>query len=241
MKRTFTLSIPRPCAEKWESFAPTHNGGFCSTCSKTVIDFSQMTDDEILSFLANKPQHACGRFNINQLKTYSHPQRGVTVNPGITLLKAGFISLLLAVLSKPTLAQYASPRTTTEVVQYPVTQAYKSDDIAGFIVRGVVKDELDQPMPGVSIVLKGSTVETWTDAQGHFEFPRKLQDGNVLLFRFIGYTPKEYVVKKSSDQDMNITMQMDTFELMGEVQVNGVYDENHSLISRLWNKVKNLF
>lgn len=38
----------------------------------------------------------------------------------------------------------------------------------GYIVKGIVKDQLGEPLGGVSIVVKGTTVGTTTDLDGNF-------------------------------------------------------------------------
>lgn len=107
MKNTFSLSIPNLCAEKWHNFTHTTNGRFCSSCSKVVIDFTKMSDDEILNYFTDKPDSNCGRFRADQLKVYSHIPP-VDVKPSLTLLKAGFISLALMLMNKQTSAQTTS-------------------------------------------------------------------------------------------------------------------------------------
>jgi TonB-linked SusC/RagA family outer membrane protein len=53
------------------------------------------------------------------------------------------------------------------------------------VVRGTVTDALDgSPMPGVSVVLKGTTTGTITDIDGNYTL--RAQMGNFLVFSFIG-------------------------------------------------------
>src|SRR5215217_1712729 len=99
-----SLTLPKPCSETWSNFTPTSTGGFCASCSKTVIDFTKMSDDQIRGFFTSKPAHTCGRFRPDQLKIYPH-QAPPNIRPGLTLVKAGLLSLLLAFLSKQASAQ----------------------------------------------------------------------------------------------------------------------------------------
>jgi hypothetical protein len=49
---------------------PTEKGAFCAACSKVVIDFSNLSDDEVKNyFIQNKEQQTCGRFKNHQLST----------------------------------------------------------------------------------------------------------------------------------------------------------------------------
>jgi iron complex outermembrane receptor protein len=60
-------------------------------------------------------------------------------------------------------------------------------------VTGKVKDAADgSSIPGVTIVVKGTTIGAVTDIDGNFSI--KVQPGAVLLFSFMGYTTQEIPV-----------------------------------------------
>jgi hypothetical protein len=61
------LTIPQPCQESWNEMTPVERGAFCKSCSKTVIDFSAMSDAAILHHLQSNKSEACGRFRNEQL------------------------------------------------------------------------------------------------------------------------------------------------------------------------------
>ena len=61
-------------------------------------------------------------------------------------------------------------------------------------VDGVVLDESNQPLPGVSVVVKGTTDGTISDFEGNFILEASTED--VLLFTHIGYRPKEISVSQ---------------------------------------------
>lgn len=58
------------------------------------------------------------------------------------------------------------------------------------VIRGNVKDELGTDLPGVSIVVKGTTQGTATDFDGNFEIEVD-EAGVTLVFSYIGYTTLE--------------------------------------------------
>jgi TonB-linked SusC/RagA family outer membrane protein len=59
-------------------------------------------------------------------------------------------------------------------------------------ITGVVSDNKNQPLPGVSIMLNGTSKGTTTDGSGRFTISASA--GQVLTFRFIGYVTKEVTV-----------------------------------------------
>lgn len=68
MKSQYKISIPKPCHEDWSKMTPKEKGRFCSSCSKTVVDFTQKSTMEIQEFLIeNKNQRICGHFYRKQL------------------------------------------------------------------------------------------------------------------------------------------------------------------------------
>lgn len=63
------ISIPQPCHEDWNAMTPTGKGVYCTVCTKEVMDFSQMSDDEVRNyFLLNAGKKTCGRFRNDQLR-----------------------------------------------------------------------------------------------------------------------------------------------------------------------------
>lgn len=234
-----TLSIPSPCSENWNTFTPASQGRFCLSCSKVIIDFTGKSDAEIMEFFTRKPARTCGRFRTDQIREYSH-KPVAHVRPGLQLFKAGLLSLLLVLVSKQTFAQRHSEKVQSAYVtgsEYSVGKVAVNES---YVVRGVVIDSYDKShIPGINIVLKGSTVGTTTDVNGYFEFPQRLKEGDVLLFSFIGYATHEYRVPKASTGEIEIKLDMDV-EIMGEIAVDVAYSRPSSL-SLWWQKVKALF
>lgn len=84
-------------------------------------------------------------------------------------------------------------------------------------ITGTVMDEQGLPLPGVNVLIKGSTTGTQTDFDGNYAIDASL--GDVLSFSFIGLATQERVV---SDEDViNITMESDAAALE-EVVVTGL-------------------
>ena len=67
MSRKIQLSIPKPCHEDWNAMTPAASGRFCASCSKEVIDFSDMSDAQLIQFFKEPRGSVCGRFQQQQL------------------------------------------------------------------------------------------------------------------------------------------------------------------------------
>lgn len=63
------INIPSPCSEDWDNMNPAAQGRFCTSCQKTVVDFTAMSDNEVKQYLLrNIGQQTCGRFYQQQLQ-----------------------------------------------------------------------------------------------------------------------------------------------------------------------------
>ena len=66
--KTFAISIPKPCHEDWNKMTPDAKGAFCGSCQKSVYDFSDKSDEEIIAvFEKEEKGKVCGRFAPAQL------------------------------------------------------------------------------------------------------------------------------------------------------------------------------
>ncbi|KGL63857.1 SusC/RagA family TonB-linked outer membrane protein [Polaribacter sp. Hel1_85] len=94
-------------------------------------------------------------------------------------------------------------------------------------VKGVVKDaNTGDPLPGVSIIIKGTVVGTETDFDGLYSLS-KVQNGAVLVFNYLGYAIKEVVV---SQQTINVSLE-ESAEALDEIIVVGYGSQRKELVS----------
>lgn len=70
------LSIEKPCHEKWSRMSKRDEGRWCMSCSKTVVDFSDKSSEEIIDYLKSKNgEEVCGRCRTDQVITPGKPSR----------------------------------------------------------------------------------------------------------------------------------------------------------------------
>ena len=68
MSKAIYVHIPKPCHENWHNMTPKEQGRYCGSCEKIVIDFTKMSDKELLSYFTKATgQPVCGRFANDQL------------------------------------------------------------------------------------------------------------------------------------------------------------------------------
>jgi TonB-linked SusC/RagA family outer membrane protein len=111
-----------------------------------------------------------------------------------------------------------------------VTHAQKTN-----IVNGQVSSTEDnEPIPGVNIVIVGSSVGTATDFDGNFEI--NASEGDLLQFSYIGF--KTQVVPVGSSSVLNIIMEYDD-TLLDEIVVIGYGTQKRKNLTGAISKVKN--
>jgi hypothetical protein len=68
MKEQTHFHIPTPCHENWDNMTQQDKGRFCASCAKQVVDFSLMSDQQVLNFFKTATGKVCGRFANDQLQ-----------------------------------------------------------------------------------------------------------------------------------------------------------------------------
>lgn len=102
-----------------------------------------------------------------------------------------------------------------------------SDGFSQSLIKGKVLDkETDEPLPGVSIVIKGTSEGTITDLNGNYQI--KAQRGNILLFSFIGYEVTEITLDDKTQIDISMEMDVKALE---EVLVIGYGEQKKKEIT----------
>ncbi len=70
-------------------------------------------------------------------------------------------------------------------------------------VKGKVVDDKGEPLPGVTVLIKGTTQGTVTDIDGNFTL-KVSNTADVLVFSFVGFEPQEIKVGDRTDLDVGL-------------------------------------
>ena len=93
------------------------------------------------------------------------------------------------------------------------------DEVKKIVIKGLVKDRKGESLPGVSVLLKGTTVGVATDVKGEFMLTIPAQDTIVLRFTFIGMKTKD-VVYRAQEKPIVVVLEESATEVE-EVIVTG--------------------
>ena len=92
-------------------------------------------------------------------------------------------------------------------------------------ITGKVIDEDGNPLPGVAVLIEGTTIGVATDMDGKYDLTCPEMKDIVLKFSYIGMKPKSVVVGKKTVVD--VTLESDSQE-MDEVVVTGLLNRRKS-------------
>ncbi|HEX8349038.1 MAG TPA: carboxypeptidase-like regulatory domain-containing protein, partial [Hymenobacter sp.] len=113
----------------------------------------------------------------------------------------------------------------------PSVPALKSNSslnaiLADIALTGRVTDEKGQGLPGVNVVVKGTTNGAQTDADGNYALTAP--DNATLVFSYVGYIAQEVVV--GGRTSVNVSLAPDA-KALNEVVVVGYLTENRQNVT----------
>lgn len=71
------------------------------------------------------------------------------------------------------------------------------------LVRGRITDDIGNGIPGVNVLIKGTTIGTVSDAGGNYSIPLT-SDAQMLVFSFIGYATTEMAIDGKNEIDVQL-------------------------------------
>jgi len=206
------LSIPEPCHENWQQMTPTEQGRFCNACAKEVVDFSMMTDTEVLNYFTSLThEKVCGRALPSQLeRTITKPK-----DPKKRLFWYwNYIVMFFMFFGKGNAAKaQGGVKAGTEI--NPV----KANDIRGEIavveskrvISGKVTDINANPISFASIKIKGTNSGIMADANGAYSL--RVNPNAILVISGAGFIETEVPV--GLQLIVNTVMEKNTNAILG--------------------------
>ncbi len=233
------ITIPKPCSENWDAMQELEKARFCAPCQKCVIDFTIVSDNEILKVINTKNANICGRFNEKQINRVLKTPNTYNIRYTKTffsLTLASFLGFQNHIHAKPFLKthieQLNKKDETLITVKSNPTDSIIKDEI---IIRGILLDKgMQEPLVGGNIQIEGTQISTITDLDGKFELIIPKQDKNnktILFVSLIGYSSQE-IELKPDNSSLQIIIELDGGTLMGDVII---------IRYPFWHKIKYKF
>jgi hypothetical protein len=235
----FRITLDKPCSQNWDALPNRGEGKFCEHCSKTLLDFTSLSDEELFRKIRTASANVCGRVSPHQLNRnmlVGNPERKASSFWNRVLAAA----LLYFLGRNPADAATSSKQQATcQVANNTVDGEENKVDRVGkapvlWIIKGRVIDSLSkEPLPYTPVSLKGTKIGVMTDVDGKFYItvPDSLQGQSVsLVVKYIGYHPKEMVIQPFNSPVL--------FELQpAQLQMMGALAYTTRGVTR-WEKIK---
>jgi hypothetical protein len=213
MSKAIQLQIPEPCHEKWHNMTPEEQGRFCGSCQKTVVDFTLMSDKEILDHISKAGQHVCGRFSNDQLNKDLKPteiKKRFSWAYIWNIVVATFLITEANAQVKPVKKQQPEmqlpEQAPTRVGKIAlVDEATPPRELKGTVIDSNTK----QPLANASITIIGTSTGTISDSLGNFRLmiDKDKDEPFDLAVSYIGYNTRTLTVDGSTNwQDLKVVL-----------------------------------
>jgi hypothetical protein len=213
-QRSTSIHIPQPCAESWAAMTPTTAGRHCAACQKTVVDFTEKSDAEIVAYLAKATGETCGRLRSDQQNRPLLPALGA--RPAARW--RAWLALVLAAwgLRASPAAATGAPAAGPPKAAHPPKKAgpkHRLPLAAPKLLRGTVRaSDTHEPLAGVAVFLKGENRSATTDTAGNFSLAlpaRRPRMGRALVLHYAGYQSEIIPVGDTPATALQLELQAD--------------------------------
>ena len=226
MGKKLQLQIPLPCHEDWDKMTALEKGKFCSSCQKPVIDFTGMSDAQLMTFF-KKPSigSVCGRFQEDQLNRDMRkpPKRLPWIKYFFQFTLPAFLISMKADAQKERLTGKIAVCSIVTKGE-PVIKTIPDTIPIAIIIRGHVTDDKELPLANAAVMIKGTHRGVVTDSNGNFSIKPGISDSSLtLVVSYVGFEVKEKTMNMNEYVPGTIVKM--TIELqpamLGEVVVAG--------------------
>ncbi len=215
------LSIPEPCHENWQNMTPTDQGRYCNSCAKPVVDFSMMSDYEVLNYFSTRTdEKVCGRALPTQL------DRDMTMPRDPKKRRFwywNYIAMFFMFFSKSNhvKAQQGKLKPITQTVTRRLCNITEANFVRPLPrwISGQITDNHGKPIPFASIKINTSQALFKADKDGFYAV--KATTWDQLLFCADDFESATLGADLAADNKnvINVTLMPD-YRLKGEISVN---------------------
>jgi hypothetical protein len=221
------LNIADPCHENWNDMTPQQQGRFCGSCQKVVVDFSVMTDKEILNYFSTATQRVCGRFANDQLnkelKPAEHKRRFSWAYVWNVLLATFLITETNAQVKpkKPVTSKVSKVhKPATPVMEVPplimgAVEEVPADQLAipSEIYGTVIDAETNLLVPRASILIPETGYGTPATKDGQFYLHLDKKQSTVVEITAIGYEKQVITINENTPLPVQVLLKPEAKEL----------------------------
>lgn len=207
------IEIPNPCNASWEEMTQQGNGRHCAACKKVVVDFTRMSGQDIMQYLAGATGRVCGHFRQEQIaprkKWMLRLRRSFAIALSVLVaiargqgqqLKKAHASSCVREAPKVRLRPVDTGDSTSTImglVSAPGPAPGPASPLSDSLVYLQVVDEKNNPIPFASATLRKWHQGYVADAGGFIVIPIPAREKKIsLVVDAVGYVEDTFTVKK---------------------------------------------
>jgi hypothetical protein len=200
------ITIPELCHENWNNMTPAEQGRYCAVCSKEVMDFTKMNDEQMHAYLNKATDKVCGRFGTSQINReliIPKKENGLfrhlwkLLLPGFFFAPKAFAQKTLpqGLQGKDSVVDYTHKRLVLGMVVKGV--GIIPQEKGTKIISGKITDKRDGSAIIGAIIKIDDSVSCSTDLEGKFmlRITKDKLNGTIKIVA-IGYESQELKMKK---------------------------------------------
>jgi hypothetical protein len=207
------LSIPQPCSQNWEEMSIIGKGRFCDSCNKTVIDFTQYSDQQLADFFKRSKEHMCGKFRNDQLEKPLYPLQSSPNRSLPQLLVSA--ALVIGAINNANASEKQKDHTSIHAVWNTEKEEEKNNPTTGGdsaqVISGKIIDLTTRlEVVGATVIVENGRIAVTTDVNGVFKLiiPDHVTADTIQLTVMYMHYFNQTVKCAIRDLPMNITIEL---------------------------------
>lgn len=216
------IQIPEPCSQSFEEMHPLPGGRYCDRCEKTVVDFTNLSDGEIVRIYQKRQGRVCGVFRNDQLNR-SMPLPMTFEKRNNWKAVAAFASALLFGNMAAGQSETANSKLTKEEMFMLGMKFQPLSDLQ--TIKGKVLGQNGEPLIGANILIEpGKGTVSDIDGTFNLEISQNITS-QKLTISYTGFETQEILWEKDkyNNEGLEIVMNEGTI-LLQQVVVTGLGD-----------------
>ena len=224
-----SVEVGSPCSESWEMMTGNDRVRFCSHCSKSVNNLSELTRKEATRMIRANGYDICIRYTIDprtKRPVFAKPLMQITRR--LPSVAAGVMTASIGLGSSAYAQSSASvPAIDSRVAVVKTLNDEKKNDqpssSGSHVIKGTLTDSNGAVIPGAVVSLFGSRglSQTVTDGEGAYRFV-DLEEGTYRIeWQAQGFSnaSKEVTIEAEDKTDADASLEVGAVE--AEVTING--------------------
>ncbi|HFA48549.1 MAG TPA: T9SS type A sorting domain-containing protein [Bacteroidetes bacterium] len=204
------FQIPQPCGQPFDKMHPLPGGRHCAKCEKTIVDFTNMSDGELLRIYQKRQGRICGVFRADQLNRNMRLPSPIEKNNNWKAAAAFSAALVFGNIANGQVNGVAENIPKKEMHFQGITPQKTATAIQ--TIKGKVTDVNGIPLIGANIYFapgKG----TVSDIDGSFFLNIPVEINELkLTASYMGFETQEIIWEKEKNADKALLVSMEEAE-----------------------------